>query len=81
MEGLVRKIAINVLLILAMLLSLTSSAKADRDRNIYELAKQLAELSNRMAQTSYDHYKGWGSEISDQEQSILFEAESFAASF
>ena len=75
-----RKIAINVLLILSMILSLASSAKADRDRNIYELAKQLAELSNHMAQTSYDHYKGWGSEISDQEQSILFEAESFAAS-
>ncbi|UCE40266.1 MAG: hypothetical protein JSV17_12480 [Candidatus Aminicenantes bacterium] len=75
-----RNIAINVLLILSMFFSLTSPAKADRDRNIYELAKKLTELSTYMAQTSYDHYKGWGSEISDQEQSILFEAESFAAS-
>jgi hypothetical protein len=79
-EGIVRKFTIGVLLIMFMFFSLVSSAKADRDRNIYELAKQLAELSNYMAQTSYDHYKGWGGEISDQEQSILFEAESFAAS-
>lgn len=75
-----RKFTINVTLILSMFFSLVSTGKADRDRNIYELAKQLAELSNHMAQTSFDHYKGWGSEISDQEQSILFEAESFAAS-
>lgn len=80
MEGIVRKFTINVTLILSMFFSLVSTGKADRDRNIYELAKQLAELSNHMAQTSFDHYKGWGSEISDQEQSILFEAESFAAS-
>jgi hypothetical protein len=78
-EEIVRKITIDVILILSIFFSLASSAKADRDRNIYELAKQLAELSNHMAQTSYDHYKGWGSEISDQEQSILFEVESFAA--
>ncbi len=75
-----RNRVINVILILSLFCSLVSTAKADRDRNIYELAKQLAELSIHMAQASYDYYKGWGSEISDQEQAILFKAESFAAS-
>ncbi len=80
MEGIVHKTAIYVASFLSVFFSLVTFANADRDRNIYELAKQLAELSNHMAQSSYDHYKGWGSEISDQEQAILFEAESFAAS-
>lgn len=71
---------INVMLILSFFCSLASTANADRDRNIYELAKELVELSTHMAQVSYDHYKGWGGEISDQEQAILFKAESFAAS-
>jgi hypothetical protein len=79
MEEIVYKKAISVMSILSIFFLLVTSANADRDRNIYELAKQLVELSNHMAQSSYDHYKGWGSEISDQEQAILFEAESFAA--
>jgi hypothetical protein len=80
MEGILRNKMINVILILSLFFSQASKANADRDRNIYELAKELAQLSIHMAQASYDHYKGWGSEISDQEQAILFEAESFASS-
>ena len=80
MEGILRNKMINVILILSLFFFQASTANADRDRNIYELAKELTQLSTHMAQASYDHYKGWGSEISDQEQAILFEAESFAAS-
>ena len=80
MEGILRNKMIYVFLILFLFFSQASTANADRDRNIYELAKELTQLSTHMAQVSYDHYKGWGSEISDQEQAILFEAESFAAS-
>jgi hypothetical protein len=76
----VRNWMINVILILSLFFSPASTANADRDRNIYELAKKLAELSTHMAQASYDYYKGYGGEISDQEQGILFKAESFAAS-
>jgi hypothetical protein len=79
-ERILKKTFIAVPLVVSFFLALSSAAPADRDRNIYELAKQLADLSLRMSQVSYDHYKGWGSEISDQEQAILFEAESFAAS-
>lgn len=70
---------INVILILSLFFSLASTANADRDRNIYEIAKELAQLSIHMAQASYDYYKGYSGEISDQEQAILFKAESFAA--
>jgi len=80
MERILKKTIVDVILILSIFFSLSLAANADRDRNIYELAKQLVELSIRMSQVSYDHYKGWGSEISDQEQAILFKAESFAAS-
>ena len=80
MEGIVRNRMIDVMLILVLFFSMASTVNADRDRNIYELAKELVELSTHMAQASYDHYKGWGGEISDQEQAILFKAESFAAS-
>lgn len=75
-----KKTLIAILSVVPIFFSLSSAASADRDRNIYELAKQLADVSLRMSQVSYDHYKGWGSEISDQEQAILFKAESFAAS-
>lgn len=75
-----KKTLIAILSVVPIFFSLSSAASADRDRNIYELAKQLVDVSLRMSQVSYDHYKGWGSEISDQEQAILFKAESFAAS-
>ena len=75
-----KKTIIQAFLIIILQFSFLSSAIADRDRNIYELAKQITDLSFRMSQVSYDHYKGWGGEISDQEQAILFKAESFAAS-
>ncbi len=75
-----KKIHITIPLIVCIMFAHTSAVPADRDRNIYELAKQLTDMSFRMSQVSYDHYKGWGSEISDQEQAVLFKAESFAAS-
>lgn len=80
MERILKKTLINVFLILSLFFAFSSTASADRGRNIYELARELAELSAHMAQASYDHYKGWGGEISDREQAILFKAESFAAS-
>lgn len=75
-----KKTTLAVFLILGILSSLLFTLPADRDRNIYELAKQLLDLSLRMSQVSYDHYKGWSSEISDKEQAVLFKVESFAAS-
>lgn len=80
MEGIVQKTLISTIIILVVFVSLSSSTQSDRGRDIYALAKELVQLSSRMAQASYDHYKGWGGEISDQEQAILFKAESFAAS-
>lgn len=75
-----KKTCINAFIILSLFFAFSSTASADRGRNIYDLAKELAGMSTHMAQASYDYYKGWGGEISDQEQAILFKAESFAAS-
>lgn len=48
--------------------------------NIQEQAEELVRLAENLAQDSYDHFKGWKGEISDQEQAVLFKSESFAAS-
>jgi len=75
----VRKRTIHVLLAFSLFFSLVLVVKADRERNIHKLASELVEVSTHMAQASYDHFKGWSGEISDQEQAALFKAESFAA--
>jgi hypothetical protein len=52
----------------------------DRRDNIYSLGLDLERQASYLAQSSYDHFKGWNGTISDQEQAVLFKSEAFAAS-
>lgn len=55
-------------------------AYGDRRENIYRLGLDLEKQASSLAQSSYDHFKGWSGTISDQEQAVLFKSEAFAAS-
>ena len=52
----------------------------DRRGSIYEQAVELERLASFIAESSFDHFRGWNNNITDQEQAILFKSESFAAS-
>ncbi len=55
------------------------SASGQRDE-IGGLALELEKLATELSLNSFDHFRGREGEISDQEQSVLFESESFASS-
>lgn len=59
---------------------LAVAAFADRRGQIYRLGLDLDKQAYALAQSSYEHFKGWNGAISDQEQAILFKSEAFAAS-
>ena len=63
-----------------MVLLITTVSYADRRKAICRLGIELERQATYLAQSSYEHFKGWNGEISDQEQAILFKSESFAAS-
>lgn len=68
-------------LILVILFStLIPAARADRRQEIYGLALELEKQASFLAQTSFDNFKGWNSNISDEEQAVLFKSEAFLAS-
>jgi hypothetical protein len=52
----------------------------DRRGAIYELAVELEQRASFIAQSSFDHFRGWTNAITDEEQAILFKSEAFAAS-
>jgi hypothetical protein len=62
------------------LLMLFSASRADRREPIYGLALELEKQASFLAQTSFDHFKGWNNNISDEEQAVLFKSEAFLAS-
>jgi len=53
---------------------------ADQRGSIYSLAADLEKDAEVLAQSSYEHFKGWNGTISDEEQAVLFRSEAFAAS-
>lgn len=65
-------------LVYFLFLSVLSSA--DRREYIYSLGLELEKLATNLAQSSFDHFKGWNGTISDQEQAILFKSEAFLSS-
>jgi len=69
---------ISSALVLSFILGVFSYA--DRRDNIYRLGLDLERQASYLAQSSYDHFKGWSGTISDQEQAVLFKSEAFAAS-
>lgn len=61
-------------------LSLFSALRADRRPQIYNLALELEKQASYIAQSSFDHFKGWAGAITDEEQAVLFKSETFLAS-
>mgnify|MGYP006266982577 CR=1 FL=1 len=53
---------------------------ADTRQEVYNLGLELEREASLMAQSSFDHFKGWNNTISDEEQAVLFKSESFLAS-
>jgi hypothetical protein len=48
--------------------------------DIYRLGVDLEEAARFLAESNFEHFKGWDGIISEQEQAILFKSEAFAAS-
>jgi hypothetical protein len=48
--------------------------------DIHRLGLDLEEAATYLAESSFEHFKGWDGTISEQEQAILFKSEAFAAS-
>ena len=59
---------------------LTVSAFGDVRDNILRRGIDLEKAASYLAQSSFDHFKGWDDEITDKEQAVLFESEAFASS-
>ncbi len=68
------------LIFMILFLMLIPTARADRRQQIYGLALELERQASFLAQTSFDHFKGWNNTISDKEQAVLFKSEAFLAS-
>jgi hypothetical protein len=66
-------------LCLIFLLVLPALLPADQRSEIFNLGVQLEEKATELAQSSFEHFKGWNETISDQEQTVLFRSEAFAA--
>ncbi|UCC38233.1 MAG: hypothetical protein JSV96_10300 [Candidatus Aminicenantes bacterium] len=71
---------IKIHAIFFMVFVLITTSYADRRKAVYRLGVELERQAAYLAQSSYEHFKGWNGEISDQEQAILFKSEAFAAS-
>ncbi len=70
----------KILLVSLMVLFITYTVTADRRAQLSNLAQGLEQQATRLAQSNYEHFKGWNQTISDQEQAVLFESEAFASS-
>lgn len=53
---------------------------SDQRDNIYRIGGELEEQVFYLAQSNYDHFKGWDGALSDKEQEVLFKSEAFLAS-
>lgn len=59
---------------------MTANAFGDVRGNIYKLGVDLERTASQLAQSNYEHFKGWDAEFTDVEQSALFKSEAFVAS-
>ena len=70
----------KILLVSLMVPFITYTAAADRRTQLSNLAQGLEQQATQLAQSNYEHFKGWNQTISDQEQAVLFKSEAFASS-
>jgi hypothetical protein len=80
LERIMKKNILFYALILVLLFAATHAVLASNRDDIRNLGDKLTQQAAYLAQSSFDHFKGWKGEISDQEQAILFKSEAFAAS-
>ena len=66
--------------VIMLLVSFTLPCVSGQREEISILAMELEKIATELALSSYDHFRGWNGEISDQEQAALFRSEAFAAS-
>ncbi len=71
---------VKISTIFMLFLLITTASYANRRKAVHRLGMELERQATYLAQSSYDHFKGWDGEISDQEQAVLFKSEAFAAS-
>jgi hypothetical protein len=69
-----------IMLVGTLLVPLALPSVSGQRDEVGGLALQLEKLAAELALNSFDHFRGWEGEISDQEQAVLFKSESFAAS-
>jgi hypothetical protein len=71
----------SILILLLMVLGAGTNVSASPQRSrVFDLGVELERQAAALAQESFDHFRGWNGTISDQEQSVLFKSEAFAAS-
>jgi hypothetical protein len=74
-----KKISLCILAVFIFFLSAVP-ATPDSRQSVYSLGMELEGQASLIAQSSFDHFKGWNNTISDEEQAVLFKSESFLAS-
>jgi hypothetical protein len=80
MEQIMKKKTYMYGCILVLFIATAIHLGASSRQDIQELGDKLAQQAADLAQSSFERFKGWKGEITDQEQAILFKSESFAAS-
>ncbi|MFW6159927.1 MAG: hypothetical protein ACOC57_02150 [Acidobacteriota bacterium] len=70
----------KAIFILLSFILLFSNIRGDQRDVIFKLGLELEKEAASLAQSSYEHFKGWNQAISDEEQAVLFKSEAFAAS-
>ncbi|MGD2295102.1 MAG: hypothetical protein PVF22_04625 [Candidatus Aminicenantes bacterium] len=71
---------IRLFFILFLICGLFSAASTDRRAEIYRIGLDLEKAATYLAESSFEHFRGWDGTISDEEQAVLFKSEAFAAS-
>jgi hypothetical protein len=79
MECIMKKNIFFSILIVVMFFAAAHELLAGSREDIRSLGDKLTQQAAYLAQSSFDHFKGWKGEITDQEQAVLFKSEAFAA--
>jgi hypothetical protein len=72
--------AVKLCVFLSLLFFVAVAATGDTRGNIYQLGVDLERTASQLAQSNYEHFRGWNAEFTDMEQSALFKSEAFVAS-
>jgi hypothetical protein len=74
-----KRTTISMIILTALFIYSARAGTADRRQSIYNLGVELERQASYIAQSSFDHFKGWNNTITDREQAVLFKSEAFLA--